>query len=45
MGKIWDAAKTVLNAFKNGTAFNIHMRENVLSMLLHQGKRLPGWMQ
>jgi predicted glycogen debranching enzyme len=38
-----DAAKTVLNAFKNGTAFNIHMRENCLIYAAAPGKALT-WM-
>jgi predicted glycogen debranching enzyme len=38
-----DAAKSVLNAFKNGTAFNIHMRENGLIYADAPGKALT-WM-
>jgi len=38
-----DAAKSVLNAFKNGTAFNIHMRENGLIYAAAPGKALT-WM-
>ena len=37
------AAKSVLNAFKNGTAFNIHMRENGLIYADAPGKALT-WM-
>src|SRR5450759_1993293 len=37
------AAKSVLNAFKNGTAFNIHMRENGLIYADAPGKSLT-WM-
>ena len=37
------AAKSVLNAFKNGTAFNIHMRENGLVYADAPGKALT-WM-
>ena len=37
------AAKSVLNAFKNGTAFNIHMRENGLIYADATGKALT-WM-
>lgn len=38
-----DAAKSVLNAFKEGTAFNIHMRENGLIYADAPGKALT-WM-
>ena len=38
-----EAAKSVLNAFKNGTAFNIHMRENGLIYADAPGKALT-WM-
>jgi len=38
-----DAAKSVLNAYKNGTAFNIHMRENGLIYAGAPGKSLT-WM-
>jgi predicted glycogen debranching enzyme len=38
-----DAAKSVLNAFKKGTAFNIHMRENGLIYADEPGKALT-WM-
>lgn len=38
-----DAAKSVLNAFKNGTTFNIHMRENGLIYADAPGKALT-WM-
>jgi predicted glycogen debranching enzyme len=38
-----EAAKSVLNAFKNGTAFNIHMRENGLIYAGAPGKALT-WM-
>ena len=37
------AAKSVLNAFKNGTAFNIHMRENGLIYADAPGKAMT-WM-
>jgi predicted glycogen debranching enzyme len=37
------AAKAVLNAFKNGTAFNIHMRDNGLIYADAPGKSLT-WM-
>jgi predicted glycogen debranching enzyme len=37
------AAKSVLNAFKNGTAFNIHMRDNGLVYADAPGKALT-WM-
>ena len=37
------AAKSVLNAFKNGTAFNIHMRDNGLIYADAPGKALT-WM-
>lgn len=37
------AAKSVLNAYKNGTAFNIHMRENGLIYAGAPGKALT-WM-
>jgi predicted glycogen debranching enzyme len=37
------AAKAVLNAYKNGTAFNIHMRENGLIYAGASGKSLT-WM-
>jgi predicted glycogen debranching enzyme len=37
------AAKSVLNAFKNGTAFNIHMRDNGLIYAAAPGKALT-WM-
>ncbi|MDQ1296147.1 MAG: hypothetical protein QG611_125, partial [Bacteroidota bacterium] len=37
------AAKSVLNAYKNGTAFNIHMRDNGLVYADAQGKSLT-WM-
>lgn len=38
-----EAAKAVLNAFKNGTGFNIHMRENGLIYADAHGKALT-WM-
>ena len=38
-----EAAKSVLNAFKNGTAFNIHMRDNGLIYADAPGKALT-WM-
>jgi predicted glycogen debranching enzyme len=38
-----DAAKSVLNAYKNGTVFNIHMRENGLIYADAFGKSLT-WM-
>jgi predicted glycogen debranching enzyme len=38
-----EAAKSVLNAFKNGTGFNIHMRENGLIYASAPGKALT-WM-
>jgi predicted glycogen debranching enzyme len=38
-----EAAKSVLNAFRNGTAFNIHMRENGLIYADAPGKALT-WM-
>jgi predicted glycogen debranching enzyme len=38
-----DAAKSVLNAYKKGTAFNIHMRENGLIYADEPGKALT-WM-
>jgi predicted glycogen debranching enzyme len=38
-----EAAKSVLNAFKNGTAFNIHMRDNGLIYVDAPGKALT-WM-
>jgi predicted glycogen debranching enzyme len=38
-----EAAKTVLNAFKDGTAFNIHMRDNGLIYAAAPGKALT-WM-
>jgi predicted glycogen debranching enzyme len=38
-----EAAKSVLNAYKNGTAFNIHMRENGLIYADAPGKALT-WM-
>ena len=38
-----EAAKSILNAFKNGTAFNIHMRENGLIYADAPGKALT-WM-
>lgn len=38
-----EAAKSVLNAFKNGTSFNIHMRENGLIYADAPGKALT-WM-
>jgi predicted glycogen debranching enzyme len=38
-----DAAKSILNAFRNGTAFNIHMRENGLIYADAPGKALT-WM-
>ncbi len=38
-----EAAKSVLNAFKNGTGFNIHMRENGLIYASASGKALT-WM-
>jgi predicted glycogen debranching enzyme len=38
-----EAAKSVLNAFKNGTAFNIHMRDNGLIYADASGKALT-WM-
>jgi predicted glycogen debranching enzyme len=38
-----DAAKSVLNAYKNGTGFNIHMRENGLVYADAPGKALT-WM-
>jgi predicted glycogen debranching enzyme len=41
--KYGDAAKSVLNAFKNGTSFNIHMRENGLIYAGAPGKSLT-WM-
>ena len=41
--KYGEAAKSVLNAFKNGTIFNIHMRENGLIYADAPGKALT-WM-
>jgi len=41
--KYGEAAKSVLNAFKNGTAFNIHMRDNGLIYADAPGKALT-WM-
>ena len=41
--KYGNAAKSVLNAYKNGTAFNIHMRENGLIYADAPGKALT-WM-
>jgi predicted glycogen debranching enzyme len=41
--KYGEAAKLILNAFKNGTAFNIHMRENGLIYADAPGKALT-WM-
>ena len=38
-----EAAKSILNAYKNGTAFNIHMRENGLIYADASGKSLT-WM-
>lgn len=38
-----DAAKSVLNSYKNGTSFNIHMRENGLIYAGAPGKALT-WM-
>jgi predicted glycogen debranching enzyme len=38
-----EAAKSILNAFKNGTAFNIHMRDNGLIYADAPGKALT-WM-
>ena len=38
-----EAARSVLNAFKNGTAFNIHMRDNGLIYADAPGKALT-WM-
>ena len=38
-----EAAKSILNAYKNGTAFNIHMRENGLIYADAPGKSLT-WM-
>jgi predicted glycogen debranching enzyme len=38
-----EAARSVLNAYKNGTAFNIHMRENGLIYADSHGKALT-WM-
>lgn len=41
--KYGSAAKSILNAYKNGTAFNIHMRENGLIYADAPGKSLT-WM-
>jgi predicted glycogen debranching enzyme len=41
--KYGEAAKSVLNAFKNGTTFNIHMRDNGLIYANAPGKALT-WM-
>jgi len=38
-----EAAKSILYSFKNGTAFNIHMRENGLIYADAPGKALT-WM-
>ena len=41
--RYWAAARSVLNSYKNGTAYNIHMRENGLVYADAYGKSLT-WM-